>query len=370
MIQRSGIRRQVLYGMYLSMLFIGCSTIRGDAQSTRRIEIFHYALNATSPIAMRPVWVIERNSRSKVVVVDDGTVSEIERCLAKAVERGKKERGIVDARIVALFQRKDSTVDTLCLSRLQFSYKGQSYRRDSALLELIVSRLGPDRQYELDEIFSRPTTSRSTAGVPLSGRVVDQATGEAIGALIVVENRNTGAMVLDVASDSTTGAFAVTIAPGSPYGVIASKQGYVFKTERFTVPISTSYDTIRQDFHLVKLARGKSFAPQYVLFGYNTATIDPESFPELNRVAVLMRENAGLRMEIAGHTDPVGSEEFCRKLSLDRAEAVRQYLMSVGGISPDRLTIRGFGYSKPVAPNATEVGRRQNRRVEFTILEY
>lgn len=318
---------------------------------------------------MRPTWVIERNSKTKVAIVDNGAVAEIERCLANAVEHGQKERDIVDARIVALFLRKDSTADTLCLSRLQFSYKGQSYRRDSALLELIVSHLGPDRHGELDEIFSRSTTSRSAAGIPLCGRVTDQATGLGLRASIAVESRNTGAMVLDVASDSTTGAFAVTIAPGSPYGVIASKQGYVFKTERFTVPISTSYDTIRQDFHLVKLARGESFAPQYVLFGYNTATIDPESPPELNRVAVLMRENAGLRMEIGGHTDPVGSEEFCQKLSLARAEAVRQYLISVGGISPDRLETRGFGFSKPVASNSTEEGRRRNRRVEFAILE-
>lgn len=370
MISRSSSCSRILVGMILSILLAGCSTFRENDPGAERIEVFHYALNATSPIAMRPTWIIERNSKTMVTIVDKGAVSEIETSLANAIEHGRKERGIVDARIVALFQHKDSTADTLCLSRLQFSYKGQSYRRDSALLNLIVSHLGPDRQSELREIFSRSTTSRSAVGIPFSGRVTDQATGAPLRAAIVVENLNTGANVLNVTSDSVTGVFGGVLAPGNAYGISVSAQRYVFESARYTIPYDPSYDTVYQDFRLVKLAQGQSFATQNIMFGYNTATFEPEFRPELDRIVAMMKEYGSMRIEINGHTDNVGPEEFCKKLSLARAEAVREYLVSMGGISPDRLTTRGFGDSKPVASNSTEQGRRQNRRVEFMILQY
>ena len=77
-----------------------------------------------------------------------------------------------------------------------------------------------------------------------------------------------------------------------------------------------------------------------------------------------MKEWGDVKVEIAGHTDSVGTDEYNMGLSLRRAESVRNYLVDKG-IPADRLTIRGYGESQPVADNATAEGRFQNRRVEL-----
>ena len=77
-----------------------------------------------------------------------------------------------------------------------------------------------------------------------------------------------------------------------------------------------------------------------------------------------LKDWGDVKVEVAGHTDSVGTEEYNMGLSLRRAEAVRQYLVGKG-IAADRLIVRGYGESRPVADNATAEGRFQNRRVEL-----
>jgi OOP family OmpA-OmpF porin len=76
-----------------------------------------------------------------------------------------------------------------------------------------------------------------------------------------------------------------------------------------------------------------------------------------------------LPLEIAGHTDAVGSNEFNRKLSQQRAAAVKSYLCDQYRIAADRLEARGYGESQPVASNETDQGRAQYRRVVFKRLD-
>ena len=78
---------------------------------------------------------------------------------------------------------------------------------------------------------------------------------------------------------------------------------------------------------------------------------------------------AGHRFEIAGHTDNTGSKDANLKLSRERAEAVKTFLVKFYGISPERLVARGYGETQPVASNETEEGRAMNRRVVFTRLD-
>ena len=78
---------------------------------------------------------------------------------------------------------------------------------------------------------------------------------------------------------------------------------------------------------------------------------------------------AGHRFQIAGHTDNTGSKDANLKLSRERAEAVKTFLVKFYGISPERLVARGYGETQPVASNETEEGRARNRRVVFTRLD-
>jgi len=85
----------------------------------------------------------------------------------------------------------------------------------------------------------------------------------------------------------------------------------------------------------------------------------------LGEIATLLNTDASLTLEIQGHTDNVGAPAANLKLSQDRALAVKDYVVTKGGIAAARLTTAGFGDTKPVAPNTTDEGRAQNRRVEL-----
>jgi len=79
-----------------------------------------------------------------------------------------------------------------------------------------------------------------------------------------------------------------------------------------------------------------------------------------------MNENPTLKLKIEGHTDNAGNDDANMKLSEDRAEAVKTYLVSKG-ISADRITAEGFGETMPIADNGTAAGRTKNRRVEIKV---
>jgi outer membrane protein OmpA-like peptidoglycan-associated protein len=104
---------------------------------------------------------------------------------------------------------------------------------------------------------------------------------------------------------------------------------------------------------------------QQIHFEFNKATIKADSFPILNAVAQVLKENPDITLEIGGHTDNIGGDGYNDKLSQERAESVRKYLIDKGGISGSRLTAKGYGQRKPIDTNANEAGRAKNRRVEF-----
>jgi len=110
-----------------------------------------------------------------------------------------------------------------------------------------------------------------------------------------------------------------------------------------------------------------TFAPVY--FDVGKADIRSDSMVILDRVGTILKENPGLKAEVAGHSDAGGSEEANMELSLKRAGSVAMYLEDHFAISPHRIKAIGYGESRPVADNATKEGRRMNRRVEFRTLE-
>jgi outer membrane protein OmpA-like peptidoglycan-associated protein len=101
-----------------------------------------------------------------------------------------------------------------------------------------------------------------------------------------------------------------------------------------------------------------------ILFDIDSAVIRPESRPVLDEVLGVLKEEPGWKVLIEGHTDSTGGDSHNQTLSQQRADSVKGYLVD-GGVAPERLQTRGFGESRPVADNATELGRAQNRRVEL-----
>ncbi|MCK4466500.1 MAG: OmpA family protein, partial [Bacteroidales bacterium] len=109
----------------------------------------------------------------------------------------------------------------------------------------------------------------------------------------------------------------------------------------------------------------EEFADAYFEFDYYE--ISAASYPILDKIVQIMNENPSLKLEIAAHTDNMGSFEYNMNLSEKRAQSIVNYLVSKG-ISTYRLNGKGYGESRPIASNNTEEGRKMNRRVEFIII--
>ena len=103
-------------------------------------------------------------------------------------------------------------------------------------------------------------------------------------------------------------------------------------------------------------------------FEFDKATLKPEAKVVLNEAAALLNKHEKVVVEIAGHTDSTGPEDYNQGLSERRAEAVEDYLTS-NGVNASRLSSRGYGESRPVASNDTKEGRAENRRVEMIVLK-
>ncbi len=214
------------------------------------------------------------------------------------------------------------------------------------------------------------TSQESDPVVLLSGTVLNQQTGKVPeDAYVTYEDLSNGKVLGQAKPDPTTGKYKLVLPYGKNYGITAKAKGLI--------PTSTNLDltTVRgrylelddRDLSMVPLVKGNTATINNLFFDLGKATLKPESEPELKRILQVMKENTALVIEISGHTDNTGSDEINNKLSLERANAVRENLLK-GGIDQARIKTKGYGKSKPKADNATEEGRQINRRVEIEIL--
>ena len=104
-----------------------------------------------------------------------------------------------------------------------------------------------------------------------------------------------------------------------------------------------------------------------ILFDTGESSLRPAATSALEQLAALIRDHPDLPIEIEGHTDSVGTLTYNEKLSRDRAESVMRWLAANGNVPQNRMTTKGFGPTKPLAPNNSAEGRQQNRRVEVKL---
>ncbi len=125
---------------------------------------------------------------------------------------------------------------------------------------------------------------------------------------------------------------------------------------------------INRDLYLVPVEVGQVVRLNNVFFDFDSTALRPESFPELDRVVTFMNENPNVEIQIEGHTDAKGADDYNLNLAGGRITSVEAYMESKG-IAPSRIVTKSYGESVPIADNETEEGRQQNRRVEFKILK-
>lgn len=107
--------------------------------------------------------------------------------------------------------------------------------------------------------------------------------------------------------------------------------------------------------------------PGAITFAFDSSNLQPQFYPVLDDVARTLAEYNQTIVEVAGHTDSVGTDAYNQTLSVQRAQSVANYLMGKG-LMRDRFIVTGAGESRPIASNETEEGRAQNRRVEITLV--
>lgn len=258
--------------------------------------------------------------------------------------------------------------------------------------------MGPDINSKTDDIFFNiPSTSEyayfSRAITPenfdifrvkmplfknpeqiiiVKGQAVDAKTGKPVGAKIIYERLKDGKEVGQTHSDPTTGNYEIHLPGGELYGFRAEAKDHI--SESRNLDLRNSKTNTRQEdvklepIQVAAIQENVTITLNNIFFDFDMATLKSESFPELNRVVTLMTEKPSMQVEIAGHTDSTGPDNYNMDLSERRAKSVGNYLIEKG-ITKERISIVFFGETKLIDSTNTKAGNAKNRRVEFKILK-
>lgn len=163
------------------------------------------------------------------------------------------------------------------------------------------------------------------------------------------------------------GLFSIQLPGGQIYDIKIKSVGTAQEYNTLEIPAIGSNEMYGENSMQIMIEQPQQFTLKNVLFDTGKSSLKTSSYAELNELVELLSLKPDLSIEIAGHTDNVGSEESNLLLSENRAKTVMNYLITKG-IDKNRLIAKGYGSTMPVADNATDSGRKQNRRTEIHIL--
>ncbi len=166
-----------------------------------------------------------------------------------------------------------------------------------------------------------------------------------------------------------SGKFSIRLPAGDKYEIFIL--GFKDSTSYniLDIPATTGNAYYKNAFKVdIQFQPAKTFVLDDCNFETGKATLQPESYAVLDELVAYLVRKDDEKIELGGHTDNVGSAASNLKLSLDRANTVRAYLLTKG-IDPDRVTAKGYGMTQPIADNKSEDGRALNRRTEVKILD-
>ncbi|MEQ8533025.1 MAG: OmpA family protein, partial [Imperialibacter sp.] len=205
--------------------------------------------------------------------------------------------------------------------------------------------------------------------IALNGRVLDEKTQKPVIATIMIERLPDGVDIGAVKTNPETGEFHFSLRGGAHYGVITEAAGYISLDRNLDLNQPNPEEKTRQlDLFMVKLEKGAEISFNNIFFDLEKYELKTASYPELERVKEMLEAQKIGKIEVSGHTDTSGPEDYNQRLSELRARAVYNYFVN-NGIDKARLTVVGYGETKPKVPNDTRENREKNRRVEFKILE-
>lgn len=202
----------------------------------------------------------------------------------------------------------------------------------------------------------------------VKGKVFDNQKKRPIGASLKLVNLETGETVGFVYSNSLRGDYLMMLPEGADYAFYAETPGYLFKSIAFDYSEKVNFEPLELDIYLEPIVKGVTVLLNNIYFETGKATLMSKSKIELDKLHKLMLQNPSLKIELGGHTDNTGGESINLSLSQKRVDAVKNHLVKKG-VSETRMVGKGYGETKPIASNVTPEGRKENRRVEFTVLD-
>ena len=185
--------------------------------------------------------------------------------------------------------------------------------------------------------------------------------------IIVFKSQTNAKEYQGLTNDS--GKFSIRLPAGDKYEIFIL--GFKDSTSYniLDIPATTGNAYYKNAFKVdIQFQPAKTFVLDDCNFETGKATLQPESYAVLDELVAYLVRKDDEKIELGGHTDNVGSAASNLKLSLDRANTVRAYLLTKG-IDPDRVTAKGYGMTQPIADNKSEDGRALNRRTEVKILD-
>ncbi len=202
----------------------------------------------------------------------------------------------------------------------------------------------------------------------ISGTVYNAKTRLPMSADLAYEILSTGETVGKGISNPQTGAYKIILPLGKVYGLRAEQQGFFPIDTSFDLSTAKEYIEIKKDLYLTPIEKGGEFQLNNIFFERAKSDLMPQSYPELERLAVVLKDNPLMEIELDGHTEPFGDAKVLQKLSEDRVISVRRFLVSQG-IAESRIKVKGYGGTKPLTLEKTEEARASNRRVVVKVLK-
>jgi OmpA-OmpF porin, OOP family len=206
--------------------------------------------------------------------------------------------------------------------------------------------------------------------VLVSGNVYNKKTNKPLSASLLYETLPDGEEAGNGISSPEDGSFKMVLTYDKNYVIRATADKFFAQSENLNLDslVKAGYKEIHKDLYLVPIEVGQVVRLNNVFFDFDKWDLRGESFLELNRVVKLLEDNPSIVIEMSAHTDSYGSDDYNINLSDNRARSVMEYILSKG-IGQSRISSKGYGETKPVAPNDTPDNRQLNRRVEFTIVK-
>jgi outer membrane protein OmpA-like peptidoglycan-associated protein len=212
-----------------------------------------------------------------------------------------------------------------------------------------------------------PEKAKPLTLIQMTGQVINQKTKEPMSARIVIKAKGNPSDTLSIDYDPYTGDYSFMWPAKKAFSIQIKKKGYFSKLESFDYTTEKKFLSVNRNFYLLTVEKNKAYTFANINFDQGKADLKPGFETEIEKVVTILSENTQYTLLLEGHTDNQGDWNDNLKLSLERVEIVKNYLVSKG-IDANRIQTKGWGGSKPLANNLLEDTRKSNRRVEFTLL--